>query len=176
MYDFPSIQRGNSTGNTHPRHKLGIRTVYLHHASRAHRMCRCDLSGANKCGDSESECGACQPSSLFDSTCSCSSTASPDSSTRSYPSLIPGPDQLFIVCSVWSCGVKMLTAHCSAPHVATCKQALKATYAHPSLFKVENLEPSKFLVANKTQAASRKLTCQNCTRVEPGCTIAPALT
>jgi len=165
------MQRGNSTGNTLPRHKLGIRTVYPHHASRARCMCRCGLTGAVKCGDSESECGACQPRSLLDCTGSCSSTASPDSSTHSYRSLIPGPDQLFIVCNVWSCGVKMLTAHCSAPHVA--KQALKATYARPLTFKVENLEPSKFLVANKTQAASRKLTCQNCTRVEPGytCTV-----
>ena len=153
------MQRGNSTGNTHPRHKLGIRTVYLHHASRACCMCRCGLTGACKCGDSESECGACQPRSLFHCTCSCSSIVNHDSSTHSYPSLIPGPDQLFIVCSVWSCGVKMLTAHCSAPHVA--KQALKATYARPSIFKVENLEPSKFLVANKTRAASQKLTCQN---------------
>jgi len=32
--------------------------------------------------------------------------------------LFPGPAQLFIVCSVWSCSVKLSTAHGWAPHVA----------------------------------------------------------
>ena len=28
-----------------------------------------------------------------------------------------GPAQLFIICSVWSCSVKMSSAHCLAPRV-----------------------------------------------------------
>jgi len=52
--------------------------------------------------------------SLFNFTCSCSSTASPDGSIHSYPSLVsrsrPAFGQLLVICSVQSCTVKMLTA------------------------------------------------------------------
>jgi len=51
-----------------------------------------------------------------------------------------------------SCGVKMLSARCLAPHVAALAlQAPKATHAHPSVVKVENLEPPMFHVANKLE-------------------------
>jgi len=45
----------------------------------------------------------------------------------------PGPTRLFIIYSVWSCSVKMLSACCSAPHVAAAPgmKALKALHAHP---------------------------------------------
>jgi len=123
------------------------------------------------------ECGTCQPHSLFSSTVAALALpALMALITRTLASFIR-PDQLFVTCTVWSCGINMSSAHCSAPHVpALALQALMATHAHPLIFKVENhnLKPPKFLVANKTikymdldktQVASQKLTCQ-----KPGCT------
>ena len=122
----------------------------------------------------------CQPHSLFSSTVAALALpALMALISRTLASFI-GPEQIFVTCSVWSCGINMLSAHCSAPHVAALAlQALMATHVHPLIFKVENhnLEPPKFLVANKTmdhdktQATSQKLTCQ-----KPGCTITRALT
>jgi len=62
--------------------------IVLHACKRG----RCGLTGACKW---VWEYGMCRPRSLFDSTCSCSSTASPDGSTRTYPSLISRPQPAF---------------------------------------------------------------------------------
>jgi len=120
-------------------------------------MCRCGLTCACKCiCEFESVEPICRLHSLLDSTCSHSSTASPDGSACLYLALFPGLTHHFIICSVWSCGVKMSSAHCLASHVAALAlQALKAS---------EKL--THILVANKTRVASqkpacRKPTCQN---------------
>jgi len=92
----------------------------------------------------ELRCGLC---SLLGFTCGCSSIASPDVSTHSYFALFPGLTQLFNVCSLWSCSVKMSNAHCWAPHVAALAlQALKALHARPSIFMVVNLVPSSWQI------------------------------
>ena len=83
--------------------------------------------------------------SLFDSTCSLFSARSSDGSAPLYPTFISS--QFFVMCSVWSCGVKVLSAYSSATHVAAQSlQAKKASHAHPSVFKVENLTLSSWLI------------------------------
>ena len=116
--------------------------MYLHHASCACRMCKCGPTSACKCIDSEFE-----SVELVDYAY-CLTLHVAALALQALTALLthtlatfPGPNQLFIICSVWSCGVKMLGAHCSAPHVAALAlQAPKATHTRPSIFKVENLK------------------------------------
>lgn len=71
------------------------------------KICRQVCDAFRSCRASEFE-----SVELLDTTCSYSNTASPDGYTHSYgcPSLISGPAQHFVVCSAWSCSVKMSCA------------------------------------------------------------------
>jgi len=103
-------------------------------------MCRCGLTCACKCMcEFESVEPICRLISLLVSTCSHSSTASPHGSACLYLALFPGLTHHFIICSVWRCGVKMLSAHCLASHTAALAlQALKASEKHtPSLWQIK---------------------------------------
>jgi len=94
----------------------------------------------------------CRLCSLFDTTHSSSSTASPDGSARSYPSLVSRPYLVFVIYSVWNWGVKMLSAHCLALHVAALAvPALKAIH------RSSRLESCAILMVNM---ASWKPRCQ----------------
>jgi len=88
----------------------------------------------------------------------------------------PGPNQLFIACSVqWSCGVKMSSAHCLAPHVAVLL-ALQALHAHPSIFKFEILSHPSSSWQIELKWPARNSHAKHSTHMKPGCTIARALT
>ena len=72
-----------------------------------------------------------------------SSIACPDGSAHSDLASFPGPAQLFFICRVWRCGVKILNAHCLGPHVAAVAlQTPKALHTHSSIFSVEDLVQS----------------------------------
>ena len=61
---------------------------------------------------------------------------------------------------VWSCGVKMSNAHCSAPHVAVlAQQALKATHTCMSI-NFQGWKSRAIFVVNETQVDSQKPTSQ----------------
>ena len=91
---------------------------------------------------------------LLDSTCRCSSIASPDSSTCLYRSPISRrrPGFCCLHCVELQC-IKISSAHCSAPPVATLALQVRKhhmlihqpscssinLHAHPSTFKVKNL-------------------------------------
>ena len=124
--------------NTYPPTRtefpMNTENAYPHRASHMCHMCKCGWKFDCKC--TEFECGMmCQPRSLFDTIYSCCSTASPDSFTYTLASF-PGPDLLFVICSVqWSCGVKMSSArlHMYVAALAPQVQAQKARNTHRSL-------------------------------------------
>jgi len=105
----------------------------------------------------------CRLRLLFDSTFSCSSTASPDISLACTLHSIPGPAQVSLVAACGAAAwihelhsVKKWTTHSSAPHVATLVlKALKASHAHLPIFKIAIL---LFPCGNYNSVASQKPT------------------
>ena len=107
-------------------------------------MCRCDPTTRLQVVEFESVELRCQLHSLFDSTCSCSCTESCDSSTH-----LP-----FIICSVWSCGVKILTA-CST---CSCSSSTSSVGITRSSIDIQSWKSCAILTATKIWVASWK-TC-----------------
>ena len=105
----------------------------------------------------------CRLHSLLDFTCSCSSTTSPDDSAHSYPSFV---SRFFIICSLWSCDVKILGAHCSPLHVDSCSSSaspesivysfidLQGQNLVPSLWQIKPEQSAKSLCARDHHAGN----------------------
>ena len=94
------------TGNTQPYHASRVACVHVGVAS---------LTGACKCIDSESESVEC----VDHTHCSTPHVAALALPALTAPvthslALFPSPNHLFVVCRVWSCDVKMSSAHCLA--------------------------------------------------------------
>ena len=95
------------------------------------------------------------------------STASPDGSARSYPSLISRPRLAFR--REWSCGVKMSSVHCSAPQ-CSCSSSANPEGNTPSSINLQwqklvkwpqphyhQNHPSPTYYRNKTEASTNIL-------------------